>query len=412
MYDAADTAYKFLIKGRGFLEEFLKRTWAEIDIDAAAHNFNIILKNAGDASVIAVIKADAYGHGAVRMAKLYEEMGAAGFAVSNLEEGIELRRAGIALPIIILGYTPPAAAAKLSRYDIEQAVFSDEFAEKLSEACVCDNVSVKIHLKLDTGMGRIGFDCRSDESVEFGAKSAARAAKLPGLIPTGVFTHFSSADRDSDPDGSFTNGQYRRFDLAVKYTRDEGVEIKTAHCCNSAGLMLHSDKHMDAMRAGIILYGLTPNKGLEFINEFKPVMSFKSTVSMVKNIKKGEFVSYGRTFTADSDMRVATVAVGYADGYPRAASNKGRVLIKGEFARIIGRVCMDQLVVDVSHIDGVREGDTVTLFGRDGENVIPAEEIADIVGTINYETVCDIGYRVPRVYIKDGAVESVLDRLV
>lgn len=394
------------------MNEFVRRTWVEINLDAAEHNYAQILRAANGIPLIAVVKADAYGHGAVRLASLYEKMGASRLAVSNIEEGIELRKNGIALPIMILGYTPAKEAENLARYDIEQAVFSAEFAQLLSNAAAKARVKVKIQLKLDTGMGRLGFDCRSMESVRESALLAAQAAKLPGFKPIGAFTHFSTADRDSDPDGEFTAEQYARFSAAVDAIKAQGVELPLCHCCNSAGAMLHRDKHMDALRAGIILYGLTPNSGLEFIDDFKPMMSFRSSVSMVKSIKKGEFVSYGRTFSAPCDMTVATVSAGYADGYPRAASNKARVLINGQFASIIGRICMDQFIVDVSDIPNVKMGDTVTLFGRDGDKTLPVEELAQIAGTINYETVCDVGMRVPRVYIKNGEVESVLDRLI
>lgn len=394
------------------MSEFLKRTWAQVDLDAAAHNFAQVLRAADGVPVIAVVKADAYGHGAVRLSRLYAELGAAALAVSNIEEGIELRRHDIRLPILILGYTPPEEAARLVAYNIEQAVYSYEFAVALSKAAVAANVQVKIHLKLDTGMGRIGFDCRSSDRLQESAALAAKAAKLPGLIPTGAFTHFSTADRDSDPNGEFTAAQYDRFATATALIKAQGVDLPLCHCCNSAGTMLHADKHMDAMRAGIILYGLTPNAGLEFIDDFRPVMEFKSTVSMVKTIQKGDYVSYGRTYQAEGDRVLATVSVGYADGYPRVASGKGRVLVRGQFAPIIGRVCMDQMMIDVTDIPGVQSGDTVTLFGRDGENVLPAEELARLAGTINYETVCDVGPRVPRVYIQDGEIESVLNRLV
>lgn len=394
------------------MTDYLKRTWAQIDLDAATHNFKQILRTADGTPVIAVVKADAYGHGAVRMSKLYAQLGAAALAVSNIEEGIELRRHELRLPILILGYTPPEEAARLAAYDIEQAVFSCEFAKALSDAAVGAGVHVKIHLKLDTGMGRIGFDCRQSDRLQEAAQLAAQAARLPGLISRGAFTHFSTADRDSDPNGEFTAAQYERFATATALIRAKGVALPVCHCCNSAGLMLHADKHMDAMRAGIILYGLTPNAGLAFIDDFKPVMELKSTVSMVKTLKAGDYVSYGRTFQAPHDCVVATVAVGYADGYPRVASGKGRVLIHGQFAPILGRVCMDQMMIDVTDIENVQMGDTVTLFGRDGDRQLPAEELAKLAGTINYETVCDVGPRVPRVYIQGGKIEHVLNRLV
>lgn len=394
------------------MPHFVKRAWAEIDLDAAAHNFEIIKQTAAGKTVVAVIKADAYGHGAVRLAQLYESLGAGRFAVSNIDEASELRNNGIGLPIIILGYTPVSEVAELAKLDIIQAVFSKEYAEKLSGECRRLGISIKVDIKLDTGMGRIGFNCRSMDAVKISAVEAAACAKLPGFIVDGAFIHFAAADRDSDPDASFTRAQYKRFITATELIKSHGVELPFCHCCNSAGTMLHEQMHLDGMRVGIILYGLTPNPGLEFIDKFRPVMSFRSSVSMIKKIFPGETISYGRTFTAEREMTVATVSVGYADGYPRSASNKGRVIVRGGFAPIVGRVCMDQLIVDVTDIAGVCEGDTVTLFGTDGAISIPTEEVAAYSGTINYETVCGVGSRVPRVYIKDGKIESVLNRLV
>lgn len=398
--------------GDVFMTHFIKRTWAEIDLDAAAHNFSVIRRAAGERAVVAVVKADAYGHGAARMARLYDALGVERFAVSNIEEAAELRRAGLRQPILILGYTPAEEAAALHKYDAIQALLDMAYAKKLSAAALRAGVEVKISLKLDSGMGRIGFDCRSETALPETVRLAAEAARLPGLLCDGAFTHFAAADRDSDPDGVFTAGQRARFFEAVEGIRAAGVRLPFVHCCNSAGTMLQTEKPGDGVRAGIILYGLTPSPGLEFIKDFRPVLSLYSTVSMVKTIRAGESVSYGRTFTAEREMTVATVSAGYADGYPRALSNKGRVLIRGRFASVIGRVCMDQFVVDVSAIPGVEEGDRVTLIGREGENAVPVEEIAALTGTINYEVVCDIGYRVPRIYMQNGEVESVLDHLV
>lgn len=390
---------------------FVKRTWAQIDLDAAACNFSEIRRAVGECAIVAVIKADAYGHGAVRMARLYDSLGVDRFAVSNVEEAAELRRAGLRQPILILGYTPVEEVSALGRYDVIQSVFDITYAERLSEAALRAGTEVKISLKLDSGMGRIGFDCRSGETLEQTVGLAVRAARLPGFLCDGAFTHFASSDGDNDPDGSFTTEQYLRFVRAVEAIRAAGVRLPFVHCCNSAAAMQRREMHADGVRMGIALYGLTPNPGLAFMKSFRPVLSFYSTVSMVKCIRAGETVSYGRTFTALRNMKVATVSAGYADGYPRALSGKGRVLIHGAYAPVIGRICMDQFVVDVSDIAGVKEGDRVTLIGRDGENSVPAEEVAALAGTINYEIVCGIGYRVPRVYIQNGKVEGILDRL-
>ncbi len=373
--------------------DFLHRTWAEIDRSALIHNFKLIKENSGGSRVMAVVKADAYGHSVRDVAPLLQENGADMFAVSNIDEAMTLRECGIVKPVLILGYTPTELAKKLADNRIIQCVYSNEYAKSLSECAVRDNVSVSVHIKLDTGMGRIGFDCR-DDSLS-GIKDAIAAARLDSIDVKGVFTHFAVSDRTKQEEDGFTDSQYNRFLEAVKLFKEAGFDDIDRHCCNSAAFCLDSDKHYDICRPGIILYGLTPSADLKLDIDFKPVMTVKSVVSMVKKIKAGDTVSYGRTFVAEKDMTVATVTAGYADGYPRALSNKGRVIIRGKSAPIIGRVCMDQLSVDVSGIDGVVQGDEVILFG----NELPVEEIAELCGTINYEIVCGISPRVPRVMV-------------
>lgn len=370
---------------------FLHRTWAEIDTSALIHNFKIIKKESGNSKIMAVVKADAYGHSARFVAPVLQENGVDFFAVSNIEEAITLRGCGITKPILILGYTPVNMASQLFFNDIIQAVFSPEYAKDLSKAAVEENLKLKIHIKLDTGMGRIGFDCR-DEDLS-GIEDAIKAALLPGFVFEGVFTHFSVSDRTPSEEDGFTDSQYNRFSAAISRFEKSGIKPKFAHCCNSAAFCLDNDKHMDICRTGIILYGLTPSASLTLKEDFIPVMTLKSVISMVKDIKTGDTVNYGRTFKADRKMRIATITAGYADGYPRALSNKGYVLIKGKKAPIIGRICMDQLSVDVSHIPDVIQGDEAILFGKD----LPVEELANICGTINYEIVCGISPRVPRI---------------
>lgn len=377
--------------------DFLHRTWAEIDLDALVHNFDIIKKEAAGAKLMAVVKADAYGHSARIVAPLLEQHGADAFAVSNIEEAITLRGCGITRPILILGYTPVSMAAQLYLNDISQCVYSPEYARDLSERACADGVKVKIHIKLDTGMSRLGFDCRDEELS--GIEEAIAAARLNGFVFEGVFTHFAVSDRTETEEDGFTDAQYRRFSVAVEQFEKAGLRPKYRHCCNSAAFCLDNDKHFDLCRPGIILYGLTPSSALTLKENFIPVMTVKSVVSMVKKIKKGDTVSYGRTFTADREMKIATVTAGYADGYPRLLSNKGYVLINGKRADIIGRICMDQLSVDVSDIADVKQGDEVILFGK----TLPVEELADMCGTINYEIICGISPRVPRITVKGGA---------
>lgn len=376
---------------------FLHRTWAEIDTDALLHNFNIIKSEADGAKLMAVVKADAYGHSARYIAPLLEENGASAFAVSNIEEAITLRGCGITKPILILGYTPVSMASQLYTNDITQCVFSPEYAKMLSDEAVELGIRIKIHIKLDTGMSRIGFDCRDNSLTGIG--EAIAAARLKGFIFDGIFTHFAVSDRNEQEEDGFTDEQYSRFISGIEKFKKAGLKPNYCHCCNSAALCLDGDKHLDMCRPGIILYGLTPSSNLKLKEDFIPVMTVKSVVSMVKEIKAGDTVNYGRTFKADKKMKIATVTAGYADGYPRLLSNKGYVIINGKRARIIGRICMDQMSVDVTDIDGVKQGDEVILFGKE----LPVEELADLCGTINYEIICGISPRVPRIIIKNGS---------
>ncbi|MBR6694028.1 MAG: alanine racemase [Clostridia bacterium] len=385
--------------------DYLKRTWAQIDIDALLHNFETIKKQT-NSKIAAVIKANAYGHGAATIAPFLEKAGASMFAVSNIEEAFELRRSGIKKDIIILGYTPAEYAESLANEEIIQTVYSLSYASALSQKAVECGVTIACHLKLDTGMSRLGFDCRNEELCGFA--DMIKTASLPGLKITGAFTHFATADRSGDENGEFTAMQYERFSVAVERLRAQGIELRDIHCCNSAGLMLDCDKHATLTRPGIILYGLMPDTGMEKTLPLLPVMNFYSTVSFVKTIKKGDTVSYGRHFTASHDMKVATVSVGYADGYPRALSCKGYMLINGKKAPILGNVCMDQTVVDVSEIEDVAAGTLATLWGEG----LPAEEIASICDTIGYELVCGVSHRVPRVYKKDGNETEVVNYIL
>lgn len=370
--------------------DFLRRAWAEINTDAIVHNFNIIKKTA-NTPVCAVIKANAYGHAVDIVAPILQNAGADSFAVSNIYEAIELRKLGITKPILILGYTPCEFVDELQKYDISQCVYSLDYAHELSTQAKNNNLPIKVHLKLDTGMSRIGFDCRSEDLN--GINDAITAAKLDAFLLEGVFTHFAVSDRNEVQEDGFTDEQYNRFSKAVSVLKSNGLTPQICHCCNSAALCLDRDKHFDMCRAGIILYGLTPSADLKLPHDFIPVMEFKSVVSQLKTIRKGDTVSYGRTFTAQKDMTVATVSAGYADGYPRLLSNKGYVLINGYRANIIGRVCMDQFCVDVTNIPNVKRGDEVLLWGKE----LPVEELANIIGTINYELVCGVSDRVIRI---------------
>lgn len=388
-----------------------KRFWAEIDMNAAEQNFNIIKKRLSEGTrICCVVKANAYGHGAVCLSRLYESLGADFFAVSNIEEAMQLRNNGITSPILVLGYTPVSCASILSQNNISQSVFSYEYARRLNECAMADGVRVKVHIKLDSGMGRIGFD--SIRAGERAREELFDACNLEGLYNEGIFTHFAVADEGEDG-REYTRTQYERFMNTVKYLENNGIRFEIKHCANSATIFSYPEYHLDMVRAGVVLYGLAPSKKVEGCEGLVPVMSLRSVVSMIKDIEKGDAVSYGCTFRAEKRTRIATAPIGYADGYWRSNSeNKTEVLIHGKRVNIVGRVCMDQLMLDVSRVGEVKEGDLITVIGRDGADVITADELAAKNGTINYEMICAVGERVPRFYIRDGEIVYVKDNIV
>ncbi len=380
-----------------------RRTWAEIDLDAAAKNLAAVRSRISPkAKLCCVVKADGYGHGAVPVARVFEESGADWFAVSNVFEALELREGGVTKPILILGYTPPEAAAALAENNISQCVYSSEYARALSQNAQASGVTVKMHVKIDTGMSRLGFyfqDINRDTAV---LEELLAVCALPGLSPEGIFTHFAVAD--SGPAGTMaTMRQFGCFKELVETLTRAGVEFPIRHCANSGAALDYPMCHMDMVRAGIVLYGLSPSDEVAHPEPaLVPVMRLKTVVAHVKEIEAGSAVSYGRTFTAREKMRVATVPVGYADGYPRALSDRADVLIRGTRCRVIGRICMDQCMVDVTHLPEARMGDTVTLIGRDGAEEVTAAELAEKAGTIPYEIVCGISKRVPRIDVQSG----------
>lgn len=357
-----------------------------------------------------MVKADAYGHGAERLAKEYERLGADWFAVSNLEEAQQLRRAGAKLPILILGYTPPEMAAELARLNLSQALVGGEYGAALSEQAVKAGVTVKVHVSLDTGMSRIGFLYQDPERDAASLGEIERACALPGLDPEGIFTHFAVAD-EGENGRAYTQMQYRNFLDGIDRLDRRGVRFRIRHCANSAAIFDYPEMQLDMARPGVILYGLMPSDRIRNPAPLIPVMQLKSVVALVKAVPARTSVSYGRKFTSSGETRVATVPVGYADGYPRILFQSAEMLVRGQRAKILGRVCMDQLMLDVTGIPGVRAGDEVTVFGKDGEAVLPVDELASQVGTINYELVCGISKRVPRVYQRNGETVGSLDYL-
>ena len=378
------------------------RVKAVISLDAVEQNFREMRKNiAEDTKMIAVVKADAYGHGAVPIAHLIEDHDYIwGFAAATAEEAVHLRQAGITKPILILGIVFDEYFPELVQYDIRPAVCEYDEAKKLSDEAVLQNKTVHIHIALDTGMTRIGY-ADIPESVE----EIKKIAELPNLEIEGMFTHFARAD---EYDRSPAMVQLERYQDFSKCVEEAGVDIPLHHCSNSAGIIRVPEANLSIVRAGITIYGIYPSSEVERdIVKLAPVMELKSHITYVKDVPAGAAISYGGTYVADKKRRVATIPVGYADGYPRQLSNKGWVLIHGKKAPILGRVCMDQFMADVTEIDNVKKGDEVTLLGRDGDEFISIEEMGDLCGRFSYEFACDISPRVPRVYIKDGKEAEV-----
>lgn len=378
------------------------RVHADVNLDAIYKNIEEtkrLLK--ADTKLMVIIKADGYGHGAIPIAKVLDPIVDA-FGIAIIEEGIELRENGIKKPLLILGVTPDPLYSKLVEYDIMPAVFSLESAKLLAEEAKKQNKTAKIHIVVDTGMSRIGFPV-TKESIEI----IQKIAKLDGIAIDGCFSHFATAD---ERDKAFTFQQINRFQSFVDELEEKGIHIPVKHLSNSAGIMEVPKAHYDMVRSGISTYGLYPS---EEVNKKRlslcPAMEIKSYVTYVKTLDYGIGISYGQTFVTERETRVATVPVGYADGYPRALSNQGYVLIRGRKAAILGRICMDQFMVDVTDIPGVIEGDIVTLVGRDKDECITVEELAAMSHSFNYEFVCDIGKRVPRVYYYRGEKVGTYD---
>ena len=375
------------------------RIQADIDLDAFAFNLESIKNNLKeDTKIITVLKADGYGHGALPLAREAEKDPRVwGVAVATVEEAEELRQGGIRKPLLILGYTYEENYEQIAREEFRPAVFKLSMARKLSQAAVKNNTVVNVHIKIDTGMSRIGY-----RDLETAVPEIMEISRLPGIRIEGLFTHFARADeKKTDP----AYVQFRKFQEFQKALEAQGLEIPICHCSNSAGIIRMPEANLNAVRAGVILYGLYPSEDVEKEPvPLKPVMELKSHIAYIKTVEAGVQISYGGTFTTQRETRVATIPVGYADGYARGLSNKGSVLIRGKRAPILGRVCMDQFMVDVTDIPQAQELDEVVLLGRSGDEQITMEELGELSGRFNYEFACCISKRVPRIYFKGGQV--------
>ena len=363
----------------------MRPTWCEINLDNLTDNYNAIKKRVGDqVELMPVIKADAYGHGAIECAKMLLSIGASRFAVARVDEAIQLRKAGISCSILILGYISLEDIDILIEWDLTPTIYTVEFAEEISKKT---HRKVKVHIKLDTGMGRLGF-----KGIKESISAVERIYALYNIDIEGIYSHFAVSDEKNK---EYSYGQIKLFEEIIAKLKTMGIEIYLKHFSNSAGIIDLPNSFYNCVRPGIMLYGLYPSENVLKQNiELKPVKSFKTRVSNIKSLSKGQSVSYGRKFIAKDERTIAVLAVGYGDGYSRCLSNKGEVFIKGQRAKIIGTVCMDQCMIDISHISGVKIGDEVLLYGIE----LPIEEIAEKIGTINYEITCMITMRVPKLY--------------
>lgn len=382
--------------------QYRERVWAEISLDALSLNVENIKKQIAqaeeDIEYCAVVKADAYGHGEEFICRHLYEMGIRFYAVSSFEEAVRVRKWCPDGEILILGYTAPECAPMLAEYQIIQTIVSVEYAKELAKF-VEVGFPVRCHIALDTGMGRIGLETDQKERC---IQELKEIAHLEGLNIEGLFTHFAVAD-EKDPDNiSYTIKQETEFFGMAELFEAEIAPLKQVHCLNSAGILYQNQLPSTLARAGIIMYGLKPNANLEVPIPLTPVLSLRSRISHIKTVPEGTCISYGRTYTTPAEKCIATVTIGYADGYSRQLSNRGEVIVKGVRCPIVGRVCMDQMMIDVSAVPDVQTGDIVTLIGTDGNQTITADDIAQICGTIGYEIVCNISKRVPRIFLKDG----------
>ena len=382
------------------MDKIMRPVWAEIDLDILANNMRNIKKLAGNKEVMAVVKADAYGHGALDVAPCLLENGASRLAVAMLTEAVELRNNNITAPIMILGYTPLYLGEELINYDIEQTIYDLDYAKELSSLAISLNKKAKVHIALDTGMGRIGF-LPSDESFNF----IREICTLDGLDVIWIFTHFSSSD---EKDKDYTQYQFNQIYDFINKLEDAGVNIPLKHASNSAAIIDLPNTYLDAVRAGIILYGYYPSNEVEKENlSIKPALTLKARIAHVKELESGMYISYNRTFKTSRKSKIATIPIGYADGYIRTLKHEAKVIVNGQLAPIVGNICMDQFMIDVTYIDDVKPGDEVILLGESNGIKFNADNLAKCMDSINYEVLCLLKKRVPRAYIKNGQIIHV-----
>lgn len=382
------------------MEKIMRPVWAEIDLDALEYNVKNIKRKVGNKELIAVVKADAYGHGAVDTVPTLLENGVNKLAVACISEGLELRNNGIKAPIMILGYTPLECAEELVKYDIEQTVYDLEYTKKLSSIAVSLEKRAKVHIALDTGMGRIGF-MPNEKSIA----DVVEISKLEGIEIEGLFTHFAVAD---ELDKTYTYEQFNKLSRFSEELKERNINIPFKHSSNSGAIIDLPETYLDGVRAGIILYGYYPSDEIKKENlSIKPVLTLKAQIAHVKEMDKDMYISYGRTFKTEKKSIIATIPIGYADGYARNLSGKVKVIVKGKLVNVVGRICMDQCMIDVTGISDVNVGDEVIILGEENGVTYNADNLAMELETINYEILCMIKQRIPRVYVKGGEVIKV-----
>jgi alanine racemase len=378
--------------------------WAEVDLDIMASNMRNIKAASKSREIFGIVKADAYGHGAVDVAPVLLENGATRLAVAVMTEGVELRKAGLTCQINVLGVTPPTLFGDLLEYDLEPVVFDYNYAKALSEFAASQNKTAKIHLAVDTGMGRIGF-LPSEETVD----EAVKISKLPNIAIEGIFSHFSTSD---EADKDYSNRQFEKFKWFTEKIEEKGLFIKLKNIANSAAISDLPESHLDGVRPGMILYGYYSSEDVKKeVIPLKPAMTWKASILHIKELEAGQFIGYGRKFKTERKSIIGTLGVGYADGYTRMLSRKAKVIVNGKFAPVVGNICMDQCMIDLTDAGDVKVGDEVILMGSQGDLKFDADDIAELLGTIKNEVVCMVGRRVPRVYIKGGKVVKVKNYL-
>ena len=390
--------------------DYLKRTWADISLDNLNHNYHALCERLpSGCRFLGVVKADAYGHGAVPIGRHLTELGAEYLAVSNIEEAVQLRRGGLRGPILILGYTPPFYAEDLAAMNLRQEVHSLEYARRLNERLSGTKRRIRVHIKLDTGMSRLGFFAYDREQT---VEELREIASMEHLSIEGVFTHFPVADSVDAADANFTRTQFERFTAMIDAMKAVGIEPELRHCCNSGASILYPEYALDMIRPGIATYGILPSQDLRGMIDLRPVMQLRTTIFQIRDFAENITVSYGRTYTTEEPTRIAVVGIGYADGLSRGFSNNISFLLHGRRVPQIGRICMDMCMVDISKVPDAKVGDVVTVFGQDGGDSIEVDSLARRMGTIPYEILCGINKRIPRIYLDGKNQTEILQYIV